>query len=258
MNTESKYKDRIRQLLNWWESDLSDQFPTERVRELDLQQADIELVQFLRRLQLGWWQQQRQQAETTANVQMDQIVRWVQGDLNKAEIRTVKQMIADKPHLQSFHTDLQAIAKHIADVDRPDPLGTLQNLVQQITKRPSSTSLQPAWALRSTGYEPLVSPVPERYGFQIKLFVGGFDQTERLIEGRLVTASGDIDQLPADVLNADIWLLPEKSKEWDKHFQAKMKTMGRFEFSLPPGIYRLEMAWPGEFLEFLDVTIPLN
>lgn len=253
MNLQPDNNHLITYILDWLEQE---ETGLTIVNQSNLKQAEADLKIFLSHLQAQWWQHQHEQLQLLDH-QVTQIIRWTQGELDASGIQQIKQEIADKPKLKAFQKAVQAVTQHIAEVDKPDPVGQVRRFIQKLKPQPPAPSWQPAWGLRSqTTIEPVNLIMPSEYGFQVKLFIGELDQGQRTIEGELVTAEGELPKLPKSEHDMLVWLLPEEGDRWhDAQLSSDTKYKWYWD-AVSPGNYRFEMAWADDFWEHLDIIIP--
>lgn len=208
-----------------------------------------DFAQTLQRMRLRHHLRARQELDQ----QWQRITQWVLGELSADEADALQRDIAADPQSQAFHEELATLQAHLAEVDRFKPLSAWRQLTEQWTSPLTTPMRQPAWGWRGGGAQPLPVDVPTRYPFQMRLFVGGFDLRHREVKGRLLPRAADA-LLPPNLVGAGVWLLPEAGGSF---YEAEVTATGAFSLvAVPPGAYRLEMAWQGEFLEILDVLIP--
>ena len=257
MNSRTDFPQLVRYALGFLGPDETSAMDQALRDEPALQERLDGFNQFLRYLQSAWL---RKQASTWAESQQDfetrlnRIVGLLNGDLDDEEVRLARQDIASAPHLEAFYDDLFALRDHFEAADRTDPLETLSRWAETRMASKTQPVLQPAWALRGEDDIPLELPVPDEYGFSVKLFVGGFDGRRRIVRGRIQPKPSHGDEVLGELDGAKVWLLPESGKRW---LDAQVNDEGEFELTkVAPGNYAFEMAWPGEFLEVLDVKVP--
>ena len=221
-------------------------------------ETTVSITYFLQNIQHTWLKKQaiRQQR---LEAKLDRIITWVEGDATAETITLAQQDIAEDSRCRAFYDELTTLSKHLEEVDRINPLATVRawrKRLQQSERPSSAPALRPVWALRGDANAPIKLAVPSEYGFHISLFVGGFERQRKQIRGKLYVTNLE-DTLPDNLVGASIWLLPQPSGKWH---QTTINNQGVFNFAdkIPPGSYALEMAWPGEFLEVLDVVVPAN
>ena len=217
-------------------------------------QKEVEALQAaLFQLQASWIQQQAQTHQQQQS-QHHHIQQWVQGDLPAPEIAQLKQAINTDPALNSYYHQVQTLWQELQNIERFSWSEWLQTVRQAITPPPSLTPSQ-QWAARGNRDTPLLLPLDPDYSLEITLFMGRQTGHTRLVEGQITDDDPQQKHLTPLLDQAHVWLLPYNDDEggWD----TTVDQFGTFVFpDLPPGAYALEMAWPGHFLEVLDVAIP--
>jgi len=257
MTTHSERETLMRYVLGWLGTDEAaaveaslDAFPEDRG-------LLASFSEFLQGLQDVWLRQQSQGWADSMRIleeRLDQITLWVTGDLSNEEIQSAQQVLNSDPRCRTLYGLLSDVATRLEQAERLDLRAILQRLRQTWASGEPGTpsALQPAAAWRGQRRQPLVLDVPPEYGFYIKLFVGGFDTTHRVVKGVVQASNGE--SIPAELIKASVWLLPEAGH---RVHSASLNARGEFKMdAVLPETYVLEMAWAGKFLEILDVAIP--
>lgn len=220
-------------------------------------EAQDQQQEFGRFLQSAWLRRQLQQRAAAALAQverLDMIAAWVMGDLDERKTMQAQQAVAEDADCQAFYNLLVKLAEHLKSTDRYAPLDALQDSIEELVAVPPIPMRQPAWGLRGEGRAPIMVNVPAEYGFQIQAAVGGFNQKRYTVQGKTVFNDPAVTVLPDKMVGGSVWLMPVGEYKW---YKAALKPDGSFLLeNVPPGKYRLEMAWTEDFLEVQEeITI---
>lgn len=184
------------------------------------------------------------------SARLDRVAAWLLDEASADQIRQARQDIEADASVREFYEMGKQLKERLEFVDFL-PASDAPAISPKAISNPS-----PLYALRDGGQttQTIVLPIPDDYGFGVRLTVtdegdGGFR-----VRGRVSTANRTA--LSA-LENATIWLLPSDVtvRRWP---ETTLTRTGSFQFgkTIPSDLYRFEMNWTDEFLEVMDVAIP--
>ncbi len=260
MNTQLDPEKLMMYVLDWLEPEEKANIRLMLESQPDSQEILGSAKYSLQLLERAWVQQQ---AARWSNKQLDiderllRITKWVNGELSAKEINLAQQDLMDDRRYKIFHDRLIDLSKALHSSFQNNLSRLVQEQLQRllVPKTIGTQFLRPAIGFRGQTDTPLALTIPPEFDLQLKLFIGGFDARRRSVKGAFSTNQHNNVSVLTEIIDASVWLIPEVIGE--KWHEAAVSENGSFSMTrVPPGNYVFEMAWPDNFIEIMDVTIP--